>query len=147
MEPKGWNGGLDTGHDAVDEQHRDLFRLHAEALTAARGGDGSATEELLHELMVRTAEHFAFEERMMAESSFPSREPHADAHRAFMGDVVALVAEASRDASSGLVRLWLESRYAAWWKLHLRTNDVALAKHLRAVAALAPAAAPAPPKA
>ena len=76
----------------------------------------------------------------MSETAYAGRERHAEAHRTFMRDVLALVAEAARDGTSGLVRLWLESRYASWWKLHVRTNDLALAAHVRSIPA--PAAAP-----
>ena len=66
----------------------------------------------------------------MRESGYARREAHAQAHGVFMHDLASLVAEASRDACSPLVRLWLESRYTTWWKLHARSSDVALADHL-----------------
>ena len=58
-----------------------------------------------------------------------------------MRDLIALLAEIARNPCSPLVRLWLESRYESWWKLHARSNDAALARHLAAAAA-APGAQP-----
>lgn len=143
MAATGWSASLDTGHSDVDEQHREIFRLHAAAVDAARG-DGRATKECLQDLLDRTAEHFAFEERLMSATAYAGRERHVEAHRTFMRDVLALVAEAARDGTSGLVRLWLESRYASWWRLHVRTNDLALAAHVRSLPSPEPAPAAAP---
>jgi hemerythrin len=147
MQPAGWNADHDTGHDAVDAQHRELFRLHGDASQAARGGDAAAALAALHSLLQGTREHFAFEERLMTETAYPRRDEHAAIHADFVADLASLVAEAGRDACSGLVRLWLDSRYASWWRLHVRANDAALARHVTACAALAapPAGAPAEP--
>ncbi|HYS81567.1 MAG TPA: hemerythrin family protein [Anaeromyxobacteraceae bacterium] len=139
MGPTPWNAALDTGNPALDEQHRELFHLHAEAVDSARGVEGRPAPTVLAELLKSTREHFAFEEELMAEAGYPGREPHGQAHREFMDDLVALVAEGTRDPSSMALRLWLESRYPSWWKWHLRTHDVALARHL--MAPPAPAAA------
>jgi hemerythrin len=135
MGPTAWSATLETGNPALDEQHRVLFSLHTEAIESARRGDGPAVRTVLAELLDRTREHFACEEKLMAEACYPQRELHGKAHREFMGDLVALVAEGTHDPSSKVLRLWLESRYASWWKWHLRTDDVALARHLTAPAA------------
>lgn len=139
MGPTPWSATFETGNPALDEQHRELFRLHGEALDSARGGEGRPARTVLAELMERTREHFAFEEKLMAEACYPQGELHGKAHREFMDDLRALVAEGTHDASSVVLQLWLDSRYASWWKWHLRTHDVALARYLMAPAA--PAAA------
>ena len=139
MAPTPWSATLETGHPALDEQHRGLFHLHGEAVDRARGVEGRPARTVLAELIDRTREHFAFEEGLMAEAGYPQREPHGKAHREFLVDLVALVAEGTRDASSMALRLWLESRYPSWWKWHLRTHDVALVRYL--MAPEAPAAA------
>jgi len=124
-----WSAGLDTGDPDIDEQHRDLFQLHAGALASARAGDAAATRSALQRLLEETRRHFAFEEEMMASSGYGPREAHAGDHAAFLRDLGALVSEAGREASSPLVRLWLESRCDAWWKYHVRSADAALVAH------------------
>jgi len=134
MEPTPWSAALDTGHPALDEQHRNQFRLHAEALDSARSGDLGAARSALAELLAHTREHFAFEEKLMVESGYAQRELHHKAHLTFMDDLVSLVGEGARDSSSAVLRLWLESRYASWWKWHVRSNDAPLARYLLAQA-------------
>ncbi len=127
-----------TGHPALDEQHLGQFRLHAEALDGARRGDAPAVQAALIELLGCTGEHFAFEEKLMAEADYPQRELHAKAHAEFMADLVSLVSEGTRKPSATVVRLWLESRYASWWKWHVRATDAPMASHLMAVATRPP---------
>jgi hemerythrin-like metal-binding protein len=135
MGPTPWSAALDTGHPALDEQHRELFRRHAEALDSARRGDAEAARAALAGLLDRTREHFAFEEKLMAEAGYPQRELHGQAHSQCMEDLVALVGEGARDPCSAGLRLWLESRYASWWRWHVRSNDAPLARHLLAAGA------------
>ncbi len=77
----------------------------------------------------------------MAALPLDARKAHSSAHVAFLRDLDLLVAEAGRDACSQLVQLWLESRYASWWTLHVRSHDAGLATRLAAVAAAAAAEA------
>ena len=138
MEPTPWSATLETGHPALDEQHRELFRLHLETLDGVRGGEGRSPRTALAELLDRTREHFAFEEKLMAEADYPQRELHAKAHSEFMTDLVSLVSEGTREPSATVVRLWLESRYASWWRWHVRSTDAPMASHLMAAAARPP---------
>lgn len=136
-----WNHQLDTGHPAVDEQHQEIFHVYAHALESARRGEPQAALAAVVSLLDLTSRHFAFEERLMSESSYGQREVHAAAHAAFMRDLVERASFARRDASSPAVRLWLESRFVTWWKLHVRSNDAALVNHLASLAAPPPAQA------
>ena len=129
-----WNQQMETRHSAIDEQHREMFSVYADALEGARGGDAPAAQAAVLKLLELTRRHFAFEEQLMSESSYSHREVHAKAHAVFMRDLLDLVAHVGRDASSPVVRLWLESRYVTWWKLHVRSNDAALANYLATLA-------------
>jgi hemerythrin len=130
MGASGWEASLDTGHPSIDEQHRALVGLHGEAVAGARDGRGAAAQSALQDLLDLTQRHFSYEEQVMEEADYPSRGAHVDAHGEFLRDLVALVGEASRDACSPLVRLWLESRYASWWRHHLRSFDLPMAAHV-----------------
>ncbi len=141
MEPDGWSETLKTGNEALDAQHVELFELHANVCGASRRGEAKAVRDVLQELREQTRRHFAFEAQQMAESKYARRKMHENAHAAFMQDLDSLIAEAERSACSPLVRLWLESRYASWWALHVRSHAMGLAAHLAAFAAAAAAAA------
>ena len=127
---------LELGHPDLDEQHRELNGLHALAAAAVRAGEAPAVRGSLGKLAELTRRHFAFEERLMAEAAYPDRESHAAGHAAFLKDLDLLEAHAAKAPCSPLVRLWLESRYASWWLLHLRSHDARLVSRLSASALL-----------
>jgi hemerythrin-like metal-binding protein len=141
MGPKGWTEALATRNEALDAQHLELFGLHAKVCAASRAGEAGSVPEMLQKLRELTRRHFAFEEQHMAALPDATQQAHSSAHVAFMRDLDSLVAEAGRNACSQLVQLWLESRYASWWSLHVRSHDAGLAVHLAAAAAVAGAAA------
>ncbi|MGA3026782.1 MAG: bacteriohemerythrin [Bryobacteraceae bacterium] len=71
-----------VGVTAIDEQHKQLFRLAArfhDAIVANRGK--AMLDELLTALVRYTAGHFLVEERLMAAIDYPEREQHMAAHR------------------------------------------------------------------
>lgn len=144
MTANAWNRALETGHAAIDEQHQQLHRAYQGLLESVRGGDGGAAWAQLQELVQLTERHFAFEESRMEQSSYAALEQHRESHRAFQRDLVEFVERARRDACAPLVRLWLESRYVSWWKLHVRSSDAGLAAHLAVAEAVPPAPALAP---
>ena len=141
MTANAWSRALETGHPAMDEQHQQLHSVYQGLLENVRGGDGGEAWVQLQELVQLTKRHFAFEESRMEESSYAAREQHGESHRAFLRDLVQFVERAQRDACAPLVRLWLESRYVSWWKLHVRSSDAGLAAHLAVAEAVPPAPA------
>jgi hemerythrin len=131
----------DLGHPALDEQHRHLLELHLEALDALRAGNRDCAMMALLALEAAVTEHFAFEEALMRDSRYPERAVHEDAHRLFTSDLAKLIGGLAEGASAGATALWLDSRNGSWWRMHLRTNDASLARHLALVPAPPPAAA------
>jgi hemerythrin len=74
-----WDPAYETGVDAIDDDHRELFELVA-ALFNAVGGPSSATAEAADRLIRQLAEHFAREERLMDETNFPEARIHKRTH-------------------------------------------------------------------
>ncbi|MFL5263413.1 MAG: bacteriohemerythrin [Anaeromyxobacteraceae bacterium] len=130
----------DLGHPALDEQHRHLLNLHFEALDALRAGNRDGAVMTLLALEAAVGEHFAFEEALMRDSGYPERAMHEDAHRQFGSDLAKLIAALAEGASAAATALWLDSRNGSWWRMHIRTNDASLARHLALVPAPPPAA-------
>lgn len=128
---------LVTGYVPMDDQHRALFDLLDEALSAARSGSPEMSWKV-RALCEATRDHFAFEERAMPDDH-PGRDAHVAAHRAFAADLSGLRA-AAEDGKAPLVAVWLDSRFASWFRLHTAASDRALAARLRPQAA--PAGAP-----
>jgi hemerythrin len=131
----------DLGHPTLDAQHASIFQLQREIIAAFRAGDTEGGTTALHVLEKDMREHFVLEERLMRDSAYPERALHGEAHDLFRADFGKLIADIARGTSHSAVALWLESRLGSWWKLHVRTNDAALVRHLLAVpvAAVPPA--------
>ena len=75
----------------IDQQHQKLVgilnRLHHALET------GTETKQLLpilDELLAYTAEHFAEEERLMAQTNYPDFEQHQNIHRSLVAKAVAI---------------------------------------------------------
>ena len=72
-----------------DAQHQVLFEI----LDLIK--DSGATEEVLNKLRDYTENHFALEERYMAELGFPGREAHIESHNRFRAEIDQLLTEES----------------------------------------------------
>lgn len=73
MERVTWDGSLETGHDSVDEQHRELISIIDEIACAAHG---EAPPETVEALLIRLSDyvstHFAEEEDLMSRYAYPA---------------------------------------------------------------------------
>jgi hemerythrin-like metal-binding protein len=127
----------DVGHGELDAEHRAIFDLQDEAIAAFRAGDRLRGAIALHAVEEALGDHFAVEERLMRDSGYPERAVHDEAHRLFVADLGRLASVVSDGTSAAAAAVWLDSRSGSWWRMHIRTNDAALARHL--------AAAPPPP--
>jgi len=65
-----WDASLETGHDLVDRQHRELFSIFNEVAEAP--GPDSDKAELLVRLSEYVSTHFSAEEELMARSLYPA---------------------------------------------------------------------------
>ncbi len=125
-------GGLTTGVEAIDRQHEELLGLAAELEASAehRANERELNRRLVA-LIAYVEEHFAAEEKLMAESDYPVRELHGQHHRQFKRDL-ALIAmsredeEALQHTSQALVRT-----LRTWIDKHVHEHDVAFARFYR----------------
>lgn len=77
-----WNDEFTVGVPSIDDQHRHLFEVVNtldEAIEKHRGQ--RVMDEVLRELVGYTQEHFAFEEKLMAEAGYPDLAAHQAKHR------------------------------------------------------------------
>lgn len=78
----GWLPEFATGHEGIDEDHKELFRK-ATALYKSLfdPGRNAHAEDLFGELLRITQTHFEAEEKLMRDFSFPALASHAERHR------------------------------------------------------------------
>lgn len=127
-----WTSTLSVGVEEIDEQHRELFRRVDRLLDAVLHQDRTEVGKLLAFLDAFVVEHFAAEERLMAEVAYPDAERHVLEHREFSRRLAAIDADfASHGATAALV-FALEQLLVGWLRDHVYFTDVALGRSVQA---------------
>ncbi len=83
-----WDDDYGVGHDGIDGDHRRLFELFNEFVTAVNEnrGDGDV-EAVLVELLKYCDTHFDREEKLMREHGYPDYERHKALHDSFVREI------------------------------------------------------------
>lgn len=76
-----WNSEMSVGIPSIDAQHQRLVEMLNELHGATYQGKGhEVVGDTLTGLMNYTIEHFAYEEKLFQETSYPDAEAHAAEH-------------------------------------------------------------------
>jgi len=127
-----WTSTLSVGVPELDEQHRELFRRIDRLLTAVLHQDRSEAERLLAWLRGYVKDHFAAEERLMAEVAYPDAERHVQEHREFARRLAAIDADFAAHGPTAAVVFALEQQAVGWLRDHVYFTDVALGRYVHA---------------
>lgn len=116
-----WRDEYRTQVRAMDEHHRELFRI-ANALDQAVvvGEERAVIQQTLDALLQYATKHFVAEEHLMREHGVPELDRHRKQHKKFMEDVLAMNSRARGGllAGSGFV-----SFFKDWIINHILTED------------------------
>jgi hemerythrin len=117
-----WTVEFELGVPSIDQQHEHLMAKLNELHDAiVRGDDREMVGKLLLEGLRLTSEHFAYEEQLMAEQSWPGLSAHRHEHETLI--------KATKDlahffaAGGRLERHSIEVNIKEWWQKHLRGAD------------------------
>jgi hemerythrin len=126
-----WTPRLSVGVDAIDEQHRELFRRVNELLSAISARQGSAqvlsTLGFLGEYVVS---HFDDEVRLMHETAYPGRAEHLAEHGRFNDAFRRLRAAFARSGSDASLAAQVERELCDWLQRHVMETDRKLGEWL-----------------
>lgn len=132
-----WGEDLCVGHPVLDEQHRAIFDLLAEAQDLWRRGEGVAGLcTLLSRLSKLLASHFPDEERILAEAGYPKLEAHAEEHRVALNELKGICDrfKGGPDAA-GLVPGWIVLEFILRVAIgHVLVSDAEYAAYLGSAA-------------
>ena len=127
-----WSTDLETGNDAIDSQHKQLFKLTSDLVEACDGDKGQETVgETLHFLASYTVQHFADEEALQVEHKFPGYESHKQLHEDFKAKVVVMINKYQEDSASSDLRAQVNSTIVRWLLTHIKKEDFKIAEHIR----------------
>lgn len=125
----GWSEDLLVGHGLLDAQHKKFFTLAARLAAACDAGHGvEEIQSALAFLEDYVRSHFASEERVMREVSYPHLESHVEAHAGFLRQVDRLKAEAATRADRARLARELAAMSMLWFAEHIRQVDRVLAR-------------------
>jgi len=136
-----WKLYQDTGFEPIDAEHRQISEGLAALLEAVNGGRTREAVLGLSRLSGQFVAHFNHEEQLMAESGYPMRARHKEAHDFFLKDATRFLAELQADGLTAPFRRWITGRALEWFRFHIAANDVGLGRFLQAREAQARTAA------
>ena len=127
-----WNESWETGHEQIDEQHKELFRLASDLIEACEQGSNVQTvDKALDFLASYVVRHFADEETLMTQSDYPAFEEHKNKHEDFKQTVAELARQFQESGSSSDLSHKINSIVIQWLITHISMLDRNLAYYVR----------------
>lgn len=127
-----WNDDLTTGNKIIDEQHRELLARFNTLLTACNQGKGKdEVKGLLQFLGEYVKSHFAMEERLQQQYSYPEYFSHRAEHEGFIGNLKRLTDQFSEEGATLLLVIQTNQAMVEWLIRHINGTDKKLAAFLR----------------
>lgn len=128
-----WTPDLAVGHEAIDDQHKKLFKAAddlAEAMWQGRGIEevGKTVDFLLQ----YTRTHFQDEERLMTSHDYPGFAVQKRAHEKFTSDIEALRDQLSSGKPALEESSKVLNKVCDWFRTHIRTLDTELGAYIKA---------------
>lgn len=121
-----WTAELATGIDSIDEQHKHLVDIVNKFDEAMHRGKGSRImTEILNDLVGYTQEHFADEEKIMADAGYESLKRHKAQHRQLLQKVERFQFEF--DVEGRRVTNTVQEFLKYWLTSHILKEDKAFA--------------------
>jgi hemerythrin len=126
-----WDPALETGHEDIDSQHRQLFAL-ANALQEALARDDAdpdVVEDAVYSLTEYVVQHFADEEALMDACAYPHENRHKALHRDLTAETMRLTARFMNreDVTPEELALFL----VRWLRGHIREEDMRFVEYQR----------------
>jgi diguanylate cyclase (GGDEF)-like protein/hemerythrin-like metal-binding protein len=115
----------------IDREHRDLSDALEAFIGKVNAGKVTEVEAAMDALIAGVGDHFAHEERLMAEFDYPQAKRHAEAHALFVGDVERFRKELGQGGVTATFRRWAVSRLLEWFRFHILSHDIGLGQFLR----------------
>jgi hemerythrin-like metal-binding protein len=117
-----WKDSYQTGDQAIDEQHRELFK-RAAYLLAATSHEGQVISAMRLFQYMRT--HLSYEEELMRRLQYPDVQSHTQEHHELIARLNTI---SLKIAHENLVKTDLEEFLGDWFLNHMETADTDLAR-------------------
>jgi hemerythrin len=127
-----WDSSLETGHEKIDNQHKQLIEALNNIINAAKSGKGSdEVFRTLEFLTGYTIMHFADEEKLQLQYDYPDYYIHKQYHDEFKLTVKDLTERLIREGPTEEMIALVTTRIGDWLLNHIRGDDFRMAAHIK----------------
>ena len=125
-----WDSKYETGISAVDDQHKELFKMAKELSYAIETEEELDCGFLMAKLEVYSLYHFTSEEHLMQKYGYPDIEEHMKEHKKFRIKILAMK-DRCLDDQHKEARIELLSYLENWLKTHTIEIDQKYVPYLK----------------
>lgn len=126
-----WDKSLETGNLTIDTQHKSLINAINNLLEACSQGKGrvevSKTLDFLQNYVIK---HFADEEKLQLQSSYPDYKAHKNKHEDFKKVVNDIVEEFKKSGATIQLVAKVNTSVGGWLINHIKSEDKKVAAHI-----------------
>ncbi len=128
-----WQEDLVLGIQEIDEQHQEMFRRFAAFSDACQEEQGrEQLMELLSFMQLYAQNHFASEERLMAEYAYPGVDEQKLHHAQFKRDLEEFAEKVSAGGPTQELALSVKGKLIRWLIQHIRELDRQMVEFVKA---------------
>jgi len=127
-----WDSTLETGYDKVDNQHKQLVSALNSLIDANKSGKGDKiVMETMDFLTGYAIKHFADEEKLQVQYSYPDYLNHKKIHEDFKKTVKELVDRVVKEGPSQPLVDEVCAKLGAWLVNHIKGDDFRMAAFVK----------------
>jgi hemerythrin len=127
-----WDSSLETGHEMIDKQHKQLVSALNSLLEACRQGKGQ--EELAKTLDFMTGytiKHFSDEEKLQVQYQYPDYPTHKQYHDDFKVVVKNLAEQLIKEGPTDELVGMVNTSIGDWLLNHIKGDDFRMATYIK----------------
>jgi len=126
-----WNKGLVTGVSLIDDQHKAIFALCDELVSAKKWDEGpDMVMDAVTFLAYYVIRHFETEERLQKETNYPWRKAHTEKHQMFLKEVAMLKLRLDTDGPTPELAWMVRALVVNWLMEHIEKEDKAFVDYI-----------------
>jgi hemerythrin-like metal-binding protein len=127
-----WNDDLATGNEAIDTQHKQLFKAINDLIDACFTGAGHAKLDPTVQFLVDyTEKHFSDEEKLQQQCGYPDHPKHKKLHEGFDRTVVEIAEQLKKEGPTPALVRKVNTSLGGWLIHHIKEEDKKMAAYLR----------------
>ena len=119
-----WDSLLETGHELIDSQHKQLFAVLNRLLKAhPSGAKKDEVERAVEFLLSYTVEHFSDEEALQLQYDYPDYWRHSEAHKELTQAAAGLAERLKKEGYSTSLLDEVHATIRDWLITHIQGDD------------------------